>query len=113
MEDSRKVRKNGFVVVKIIFYLLYKNNKFFLRGYKYSDKKELQKLIDKLFDTNWVVYLKESFERSSLVLEYLARNTHRIAIINYQILKVENNMVSFLYKDYKENTFDWSYGIYR
>jgi hypothetical protein len=81
---------------------LFKDKKLYLAGCKYSDKKDFQKLIDSLFSKNWVVYLKESFRNSDTVIEYLARYTHRIAISNQRILNVEDNNVSFLYKDYKE-----------
>jgi len=37
------------------------------------------------------------------VIEYLARYTHRIAISNHRILSVENDTVSFKYRDYRDN----------
>ncbi|QEN04346.1 IS91 family transposase [Thiospirochaeta perfilievii] len=82
--------------------ILYKNDELFLGGCLYADRIKFQKLIDQLFSKNWVVYLKESFNNSSTVIEYLARYTHRIAISNYRIINVDNDNVSFLYKDYKE-----------
>ena len=82
---------------------MYKEKELYLTGTDYSDPKIFFKLIDDLFETNWVIYLKESFNNSDSVIEYLARYTHRIAISNHRILKVENNRVFFSYKDYKEN----------
>ncbi len=61
-----------------------------------------QRLVDSLFSTEWVVYLKESFQGSDSVIEYLARYTHRIAISNHRILSVDNGMVEFTYRDYKD-----------
>lgn len=79
---------------------LYKQNLLFLPGIGYQS---FQRLVDELFETDWVVYLKESFRNSDTVIEYLARYTHRIAISNYRIIKTENDNVHFSYKDYKEN----------
>ncbi len=82
---------------------MYKAGELYLAGTDFSDPKTFFKLIDDLFETNWVVYLKESFQNSDSVIEYLARYTHRIAISNHRIVKVEDNRVFFSYKDYKEN----------
>jgi len=62
-----------------------------------------KQIIDKLFNVKWVVYLKESFKNSDSVIEYLSRYTHRIAISNYRIKKVENDKVHFEYRDYKRD----------
>lgn len=82
---------------------LYSQNKLYVHRTEYAAGHVFQDLIDKLFQTNWVVYIKESFRNSDSVIEYLGRYTHRIAISNYRILKVENDIVYFTYKDYKED----------
>ena len=82
---------------------LYKQKQLFLAGSEYQDPVTFQNLIDELFKTDWVVYLKESFKNSDTVIEYLARYTHLIAISNYRIIKVEDDEVHFWYKEYKEN----------
>ncbi len=58
---------------------------------------QLRKL---LYKKNWVVYAKEPFFGPKQVIEYLGRYTHRVAISNHRIKKVENEKVSFAYKDY-------------
>jgi hypothetical protein len=50
-----------------------------------------------------VVYAKRSFAGPSQVLAYLARYTQRVAIANSRLLEVDNNHVSFRWKDYREN----------
>jgi hypothetical protein len=72
-------------------------------GTLFSAKRDFQKLIDSLFHSEWIVYIKESFRNSNTVLEYLSRYTHRIAISNHRILELKNGQVSFSYKDYREN----------
>ena len=51
--------------------------------------------------TEWVVYAKPPFERPELVIAYLARYTHRIAISNHRLLHVDDEAVSLRYKDYR------------
>ena len=51
--------------------------------------------------TEWVVYAKPPFEGPDHVLEYLARYTHRVAISNHRILHVDDQSVTFRYKDYR------------
>jgi len=68
-----------------------------------NEKPHFQQLIDKLFAKEWVVYCKPSFRESKNVVEYLSRYTHRVAIGNHRIIKVENDKVFFRYKDYACN----------
>jgi len=51
----------------------------------------------------WVVYAKRPFAGPSQVLAYLARYTHRVAIANSRLHEVDDNQVSFRWKDYREN----------
>jgi hypothetical protein len=81
---------------------MYKRGCLFLSGYEYLNADAFYRLIDELFCMDWVVYIKESFSNSDSVIDE-GRYTHRIAISNYRILKVENDEVSFSYKDYKES----------
>jgi len=64
-----------------------------------------QNLYDKLFEKEWVVFAKRPFLKPETVVEYLARYTHKIAISNYRIKNInkENNKVTFILKDYREN----------
>ncbi len=85
---------------------MFKDGELYMDGSDYSEPKKFYKMIDELFQINWVVYLKESFNNSDSVIEYLARYTHRIAISNYRIIKLENDKVFFSYRDYKENNIE-------
>jgi hypothetical protein len=62
-----------------------------------------RKLKNQLFSKNWIVYLKQPFGGPEQVLEYLGRYTHRVAISNNRILNIENNTVTFSYKDRKND----------
>ncbi len=56
-----------------------------------------------LRDQNWVVYAKPPFDRPEAVLAYLARYTHRVAISNRRLIRVENGAVTFTCKDYRRD----------
>ena len=49
----------------------------------------------------WVVYAKPPFGGPQQVLEYLGRYTHRVAISNQRILAVDQDHVTFQWKDYR------------
>ena len=48
----------------------------------------------------WVVYAKKPFGGPQQVLDYLGRYTHRVAISNNRLAALEEDRVSFRYKDY-------------
>lgn len=50
----------------------------------------------------WVVYCKPPFNGVEGVLQYLSRYTHRIAISNHRILKLQDGKVSFVWRDYSD-----------
>jgi hypothetical protein len=52
----------------------------------------------------WVVYAKPPFGGPEHVLGYLARYTHRVAISNHRLLRLEKGKVTFQYKDYRQHS---------
>jgi DNA-directed RNA polymerase subunit M/transcription elongation factor TFIIS len=48
----------------------------------------------------WVVYSKPPFGGPELVLKYLARYTHRVAISNQRLVSLKDGKATFRYKDY-------------
>jgi len=55
-----------------------------------------------LFAKDWVVYAKRPFGGPAQVLKYLARYTHRVALSNHRLVKLEDGRVTFRYKDYAD-----------
>jgi hypothetical protein len=51
--------------------------------------------------TEWVVYAKRPFGGPAQVLDYLGRYTHKVAISNHRLLRLEDGKVSFRWKDYR------------
>ena len=65
-----------------------------------------------LYQKDWVVYAKEPFGGPEQVLKYLTGYTHRVALSNHRLVKLEDGRVTFIWKDYadgcrrKEMTLD-------
>jgi hypothetical protein len=55
-----------------------------------------------LYAQDWVVYAKAPFGGPEQVLKYLARYTHRVALSNQRLLKLEDGRVTFRVKDYAD-----------
>jgi hypothetical protein len=60
-------------------------------------------LITELYRKKWVIYSRPPFDGTKGVLDYLGRYTHRIAISNHRIVKMEDDSVSFRWRDYADN----------
>ncbi|HSJ40538.1 MAG TPA: IS91 family transposase, partial [Xanthobacteraceae bacterium] len=54
-----------------------------------------------LRNSEWVVYSKRPFGGPKEVLRYLARYTHRVAISNLRLIALDDNSVTFKWKDYR------------
>lgn len=62
-----------------------------------------QNFKDELYGKDWVVYTKKPFSGVKKVVQYLGRYSHRIAITNHRIKKLDDHEVIFTYKDYRQN----------
>ncbi|PKM72079.1 MAG: IS91 family transposase [Firmicutes bacterium HGW-Firmicutes-16] len=63
-----------------------------------------QNLLNLCYQKEWVVYCKPPFKDAACVVEYLGRYTHRVAISNNRILKLENGAVTFKWRDYRDSS---------
>jgi len=59
------------------------------------------RLIEQMRRREWVVYAKRPMGGPAQVLSYLGRYTHRVALTNDRLIKVEEGQVSFRWKDYR------------
>ena len=75
------------------------------RGFRTRFMKQARKVLPhetfpkEVWDKEWVVFCKPTFNRAKKVLRYLGRYVHRIAITNNRILSMENGMVTFRYQN--------------
>ena len=58
---------------------------------------------NELFKKDWVVYTKKPFSGVKQVVAYLAPYSHRVAITNHRIKNIEDGVIIFQYKDYKDH----------
>lgn len=73
------------------------------KGLLNFDDKEFDSLTQEAKDKDWISYCKEPFKGSKGVFAYIGNYTHRSAISNSRILRVTNNDVTFLYRDYADH----------
>jgi hypothetical protein len=64
-----------------------------------SDQSRFKHFMDGLYQKAWIVYCKPPFGSARQVIDYLGRYTHRIAISNERIIKLEDDQVTFSYRD--------------
>lgn len=72
-----------------------------------QDALPCMKLPAEVWGKDWVVYAKPAVAGSEKVLQYLARYVHRIAITNNRILAIENDRVTFRYKQRLKRKKQW------
>ena len=68
-----------------------------------KEKSAFEKLCSPLYSKEWVVDIRPSFKTSDDVIDYLGRYTHRVAITNNRIVKIEDDQVTFTYRDRRDN----------
>jgi len=113
--------KNSFIKSKETFFLPVSVMKIVFRGKFLQELKTLfihdrlvlpddlssidqrQKLLDKLYNVDWITYCKKPFDDASHVIRYLGRYTHKVAISESRIVSydTEAQKVCFNWKDYK------------
>jgi len=115
--DGRKwvsSRKNFFVHVKVLSRVFRGKFLHYLRRAFNSGKLTLEgklkhlrnpasweAMLKSLKKNDWVVYAKRPFGSATLVLKYLARYTHRVAISNQRLVSLKHAKVTFSWRDYK------------
>lgn len=66
---------------------------------EFESQQRFGQLIESLSKVKWIAYAKRPFAGPQQVLEYLGRYTHRVAISNNRIISIDNNQVTFTYRD--------------
>jgi len=105
-------RKDFFIPVKVLSSLfrgkfldglrkLYEAGELTFPG-QIEELKELpvfKRLLTTLYYQEWVVYCKPSLKHPEKVMDYLGRYTHRVALSNDRLVKLEGNQVTFRWRD--------------
>jgi hypothetical protein len=61
--------------------------------------KLFRSLVHQLYGLRWVAYCKPPFGGPDQVLRYLGAYTHRVAISNHRLISLDNNQVTFRWRD--------------
>jgi len=67
------------------------------------EKKAFQTFLSDLYRQEWIVYCKPPFHNAETVMDYLGRYSHRVAISNDRLVKMEAGRVFFRYRDSRDN----------
>jgi Putative transposase/Transposase zinc-binding domain len=68
-----------------------------------GDRRAFVRHVAPLRRKKWHVYAKAPFAGPEAVLVYLSRYTHRVAISNRRLIALDNDGVTFRYKDYRRS----------
>jgi len=64
--------------------------------------------LNELYNQDWVVYCKPPLRNPKKVIDYLGRYTHRVALSNDRLVKIEGNRVTFRWRDSADdNKIKW------
>jgi predicted Zn-ribbon and HTH transcriptional regulator len=67
-----------------------------------AEPHNFQQLLDRLYQKKWNSYCKKPFGGPEKVLNYLGRYTHRVAMANRRLVKLEAGNVTFKWRDYRD-----------
>lgn len=59
-------------------------------------------VVQQAYKTKWVIHSEPSLAGAEHVVKYLGQYTHRVAITNQRILRIEEGKVTFIAKDYRD-----------
>jgi Putative transposase/Transposase zinc-binding domain len=71
---------------------------------QYSTSSGYDDLVARVYSKQWVVKVEDPIDKPEYVLEYAGRYTHRVAISNDRILRLENGEVTFRFKNRDKGT---------
>jgi hypothetical protein len=77
--------------------------RFFGECISLADAAAFKRWLAPLRKIEWVVYAKPPFAGPKAVLAYLSRYTHRVAISNRRLIRVDEQGVTFRWKDYRRS----------
>ena len=88
---------------KFLAYLKHEFNNLILNN-NLTNIKAFNKFLEPLYNKPWITYIEPPKGNPENVIEYVGRYSFRVAISNERIKNIDNNLVTFEYKDYKDNS---------
>ena len=69
---------------------------------KYRNHYVFKELLNTCYKKDWIPHCKKTFNGAQSVINYLGKYTHRIAISNHRIIRMNDDTVTYYVKDYRE-----------
>ena len=69
---------------------------------KYRNRYAFKELLNICYNKDWIPHCKKTFNGAQSVINYLGKYTHRIAISNHRIIRMDEDTVTYYVKDYRE-----------
>lgn len=88
---------------KFLYYLKHEFKNLTLNN-ELKDINYFNKFLESLYNKIWITYIEPPKGKTENVIEYVGRYSFRVAISNERIKDVESGLVTFEYKDYKDNS---------
>lgn len=88
---------------KFLYYLKQEFNNLVLHN-NLKNIKSFNKFLEPLYNKEWVTYIEPPKGKPENVIEYVGRYSFKVAISNERIKNIENGLITFEYKDYKDNS---------
>ena len=84
--------------------ILWKEKKLQFHGSseKYRNHYAFKELLNICYEKEWIPHCKKTFNGAQSVINYLGKYTHRIAISNHRIIRMDEDTVTYYVKDYRE-----------
>lgn len=79
-----------------------KNLQFHGSSEKYRNHYAFKELLNICYEKEWIPHCKKTFNGAQSVINYLGKYTHRIAISNHRIIRMDEDTVTYYVKDYRE-----------
>jgi hypothetical protein len=68
-----------------------------------KESSTFKRFLTNLYHQEWVVYCRPPLKNPEKVMNYLGRYTHRVALSNDRLVKMEGNQVTFRWRDSADN----------
>lgn len=88
---------------KFLYYLKHEFNNLVLNG-NLNNIKAFNKFLEPLYNKTWITYIEPPKGKTENVVEYVGRYSFRVAISNERIKVIKDDLITFEYKDYKDNS---------
>jgi hypothetical protein len=71
----------------------------------FSDKADFLRFLSRINDKHWIIHFEDPIETPVEVIRYIGRYSKRACLSEYKISQMEEEIIAFIYKDYKKKDF--------